>query len=144
MILARSEEGRRSSNPRAREVYRRFAEAFRRRTLLRSVAKPHRQTQTALAPARPQSCHHFLRMPMNPIIGRELLEVLRTRKALALQLGLAVACALLVLVRWPTGALADLSGDRSLQDVSCSVNSVLFADGTSWTNQTASGGIYGL
>lgn len=35
-------------------------------------------------------------------------------------------------------------GDRSLQDVSCSVNSVLFADGTSWTNQPASGGIYGL
>jgi hypothetical protein len=35
-------------------------------------------------------------------------------------------------------------GDRSLQAVSCSVNSVLFADGTSWTNQSASGGIYGL
>lgn len=35
-------------------------------------------------------------------------------------------------------------GDRELEDVSCSVNSVLFADGSSWTNQTASGGIYGL
>jgi hypothetical protein len=35
-------------------------------------------------------------------------------------------------------------GDRSLQAVSCSVNAVLFADGTSWTNQPASGGIYGL
>jgi hypothetical protein len=35
-------------------------------------------------------------------------------------------------------------GDQSLENVSCSVNSVLFADGTSWTNQSASGGIYGL
>ncbi len=35
-------------------------------------------------------------------------------------------------------------GDRELDDVSCSVNAVLFADGTSWTNQPASGGIYGL
>jgi ABC-type transport system involved in multi-copper enzyme maturation permease subunit len=52
---------------------------------------------------------------MNPIIRRELLEVLRTRKAIALQFSLAVACALLVLVRWPTGDVADLSGIRSLQ-----------------------------
>src|ERR671933_2337935 len=52
---------------------------------------------------------------MNPIIRRELLEVLRTRKAIALQCGLAVGCALLVLVRWPTGEVADLSGARSLQ-----------------------------
>jgi ABC-type transport system involved in multi-copper enzyme maturation permease subunit len=50
---------------------------------------------------------------MNPIIRRELLEVLRTRKALALQLALALGCALLVLVRWPTGATADLSGARA-------------------------------
>ena len=35
-------------------------------------------------------------------------------------------------------------GDREADDVSCSVNSVLFADGSSWTNQSASGGIYGL
>ena len=52
---------------------------------------------------------------MNPIIRRELLELLRTRKALALQLGLALACAVLVLLRWPTGETADLSGARSLQ-----------------------------
>ncbi len=52
---------------------------------------------------------------MNPIIRRELLEVLRTRKALALQFGLAVACALLVLVRWPTGEQADLTGARALE-----------------------------
>jgi ABC-type transport system involved in multi-copper enzyme maturation permease subunit len=52
---------------------------------------------------------------MNPIISRELLEVLRTRKALAVQFALALACALLVLVRWPTTDLADLSGARSLE-----------------------------
>jgi ABC-type transport system involved in multi-copper enzyme maturation permease subunit len=52
---------------------------------------------------------------VNPIIRRELLEVLRTRKAIALQVGLAVLCALLVLIRWPTGELADLSGTRSLE-----------------------------
>jgi ABC-type transport system involved in multi-copper enzyme maturation permease subunit len=52
---------------------------------------------------------------VNPIISRELLEVLRTRKALAVQLGLAVLCAVLVLVRWPTGDVVDLNGARSLQ-----------------------------
>lgn len=50
---------------------------------------------------------------MTPILRRELLEVLRTRKAVAMQLGLALACALLVLVRWPTGETTD--GTRSLQ-----------------------------
>jgi ABC-type transport system involved in multi-copper enzyme maturation permease subunit len=52
---------------------------------------------------------------MNPILGRELIDVLRSGKAVALQLGLAMGCALLVLVRWPTGEVADLSGARSLQ-----------------------------
>jgi ABC-type transport system involved in multi-copper enzyme maturation permease subunit len=52
---------------------------------------------------------------MNPIIRRELLDVLRTRRAIALQLGLAIACALLVLVRWPTRNLDDLEHGRSLQ-----------------------------
>jgi hypothetical protein len=35
-------------------------------------------------------------------------------------------------------------GDREAEDVSCSVEAVLFADGTSWTNRSASGGIYGV
>jgi ABC-type transport system involved in multi-copper enzyme maturation permease subunit len=52
---------------------------------------------------------------MTPIIRRELLEWLRSRKALALQIGLAAACALLVLVRWPTGGIGELSGARSLE-----------------------------
>jgi ABC-type transport system involved in multi-copper enzyme maturation permease subunit len=52
---------------------------------------------------------------VNPIVGRELLDLFRTRKALAIQVGLALACALLVLVRWPTGGVGDLSGARSLE-----------------------------
>jgi ABC-type transport system involved in multi-copper enzyme maturation permease subunit len=52
---------------------------------------------------------------MNPIIRRELLELLRTRKALVMQFCLALVCALLVLVRWPTGDVADLTGARSLE-----------------------------
>jgi ABC-type transport system involved in multi-copper enzyme maturation permease subunit len=51
---------------------------------------------------------------MNPIISRELLEVLRTRKALAAQVSLAVLCAVLVLLRWPTGEVTDNDGVRSL------------------------------
>src|SRR5215831_4135790 len=52
---------------------------------------------------------------MNPIIRRELMELLRTRKAVAMQLGLATACMVMVLLRWPSGEIADLSGARSLQ-----------------------------
>src|SRR5262245_36171885 len=52
---------------------------------------------------------------MTPIIRRELLELLRTKKALALQAGLGLACALLVLARWPTGGIGELSGARSLE-----------------------------
>lgn len=52
---------------------------------------------------------------MNPIITRELLDVLRTRKAVAAQVGLAVATAALVLLRWPAGGVGDLSGAAALQ-----------------------------
>jgi ABC-type transport system involved in multi-copper enzyme maturation permease subunit len=52
---------------------------------------------------------------MIPILRRELLEALRTRRTLALQLAVGLACGLLVLVRWPTGEVMDLSGTRSLQ-----------------------------
>ena len=52
---------------------------------------------------------------MNPIVRRELLELLRMRKAVALQFGLALACALLVLSRWPTEGTVDLGGVHSLQ-----------------------------
>ncbi len=52
---------------------------------------------------------------MNPIIRRELLDLLRTKKAAAAQITLAIACTMLVLVRWPTGGVSDLSGARALQ-----------------------------
>ena len=52
---------------------------------------------------------------MNAILRRELLTVLRSPRAFALQLGVAVACAVLVLIRWPTGDVIDLTGARSLQ-----------------------------
>jgi ABC-type transport system involved in multi-copper enzyme maturation permease subunit len=52
---------------------------------------------------------------MNAIIRRELLQMLRSRRALALEAGLALACALFVLVRWPSGELIELSGARSLE-----------------------------
>jgi ABC-type transport system involved in multi-copper enzyme maturation permease subunit len=52
---------------------------------------------------------------MNPIVRRELIELLRTRKAIVAQVALAAACIVLVLVRWPTGGVSDLSGARSLQ-----------------------------
>lgn len=52
---------------------------------------------------------------MNPIIRRELLELLRTPKATAAQVALAVICGLLVLLRWPASGVSDLGGARSLQ-----------------------------
>jgi ABC-type transport system involved in multi-copper enzyme maturation permease subunit len=52
---------------------------------------------------------------MNPIIRRELLELLRTRQAAIAQIGLAIACTLLVLLRWPATGVSDLSGARSAQ-----------------------------
>ena len=52
---------------------------------------------------------------MHPIIRRELIETLSSRKAAISRLILAAVCSLLVLIRWPTGDVADLSGIRSLQ-----------------------------
>ena len=52
---------------------------------------------------------------MIPILHRELLALLRTRRALALQLCLVLGCALLVLLRWPSGDVVDLGGARSLE-----------------------------
>ena len=39
---------------------------------------------------------------MNAILRRELITLLRTRRAVAVQLGLALAFALLIGLRWPT------------------------------------------
>lgn len=49
----------------------------------------------------------------NPIIHRELIRVLRDRRALWLQCGLSLAFALLIALRWPTEARMALSGSRS-------------------------------
>lgn len=50
---------------------------------------------------------------MKAILQRELLSVLRSRKALAIQAGVAVFSGLLVVLRWPEGARVDLVGARS-------------------------------
>jgi ABC-type transport system involved in multi-copper enzyme maturation permease subunit len=49
----------------------------------------------------------------HPIVQRELISFLRTRRAIVLQLGLAALFALLVALHWPTDARVDLSGARS-------------------------------
>ena len=49
----------------------------------------------------------------HPIIQRELLTVLRSRKALAMQVLPAAVFALLVLLRWPTDAQVALSGAQA-------------------------------
>jgi ABC-type transport system involved in multi-copper enzyme maturation permease subunit len=50
---------------------------------------------------------------MNPVVQRELVGVLRTRKALAMQVGTAFACTLPILLRWPSEGRVGLSGARS-------------------------------
>ncbi len=54
---------------------------------------------------------------MIAIIRRELLAALRTRTAPALQFAVALACALLVLVRWPSADAIDLNGAGAMQVV---------------------------
>lgn len=49
----------------------------------------------------------------NPLVHRELVTVLRQRRMLLLQCGVATMFALLVIVRWPTDARMALSGTRS-------------------------------
>ena len=49
----------------------------------------------------------------NPIIERELIGTLRTRKAAILLIGLAVTFALLIIVRWPSDARVELNGTQS-------------------------------
>lgn len=51
----------------------------------------------------------------NPIIQRELIGMLRTRKALAIQVLLIAVLSLLVVLRWPSEGRADLSGRQAQQ-----------------------------
>lgn len=50
---------------------------------------------------------------MNPILERELLSLFRTGRSFACQVAVAIACTLLIALRWPEGAQADLAGARS-------------------------------
>lgn len=52
---------------------------------------------------------------MIPVIQRELIAILRTRKAFVLQLGMALLFTCLVILRWPSDARVDLSGTTSQQ-----------------------------
>jgi ABC-type transport system involved in multi-copper enzyme maturation permease subunit len=52
---------------------------------------------------------------MNAILRRELITLLRTKRAVAVQLGLALAFALLIGLRWPTEAQVGLSGAAARQ-----------------------------
>ncbi len=57
-------------------------------------------------------------MLVNPIIQRELVTVLRTRKALFVQLGLVLLLTVLVMLRWPSDSLVNLSGKQAQQVLS--------------------------
>lgn len=50
---------------------------------------------------------------LNPIIHRELIRVLRDRRALLLQCGLSLAFTLLIALRWPSEPRMALTGERS-------------------------------
>lgn len=52
---------------------------------------------------------------MDAILRRELITLLRTKRAVAVQLGLALAFALLIGLRWPTEAQVGLSGSEARQ-----------------------------
>lgn len=52
---------------------------------------------------------------MNPIVRRELLDWLRTRKAVAALALIGAAAAALVLARWPSAGVGDLNGAAALQ-----------------------------
>ena len=51
---------------------------------------------------------------MNPVIQREFFGILRSPKAFAALLTLTVAFSIAVLMRWPSDAKVDLSGEQSI------------------------------
>lgn len=50
---------------------------------------------------------------MLAILNKELVAILRTRKALAIQVGVSIVLALLIAARWPSDGRVDLAGQRS-------------------------------
>ena len=51
---------------------------------------------------------------MNPIVRRELLDLLRTRTAVAVLVAFALVTAVLVLLHWPVAGVGDLGGTAAL------------------------------
>ena len=51
---------------------------------------------------------------MNPIVRRELLGLLRTPTAVSVVIGCAVITAVLIVVHWPAGGVADIGGTAAL------------------------------
>lgn len=51
----------------------------------------------------------------NPVLEREFIGILRTRRAFAMQVGAAALFTLLVLLQWPSDGQADLSGMQAQQ-----------------------------
>ncbi len=51
----------------------------------------------------------------NPIVQRELIGMMRTRKAIVIQASLVVLFTVLLLLRWPVDPIADLTGVKSMQ-----------------------------
>jgi ABC-type transport system involved in multi-copper enzyme maturation permease subunit len=49
----------------------------------------------------------------NPVVGRELLGLLRTRRSIVILAAVAVAFSLLIIARWPSDGVVDLSGATS-------------------------------
>lgn len=49
----------------------------------------------------------------NPLVSRELIGLLRTRRSMAMLVGVAVVCSVLIIARWPSDGVVDLSGARS-------------------------------
>lgn len=54
-------------------------------------------------------------MLQNPIVQRELIGMMRTRKAIVIQASLVILFALLLLLRWPVDPIADVTGVKSMQ-----------------------------
>ena len=50
-----------------------------------------------------------------PIVKREVLAALRTRRALTILLVLTFCFSMIVLLRWPTDGQVDISGARAQQ-----------------------------
>ena len=53
-------------------------------------------------------------MIVRPVIQREFVVLLRTRRSYLVLIGLAMAMSMLVIARWPSDGLVDLSGRQSM------------------------------